>query len=253
MKKGFTLVELLAVIAILAILIIIALPNVLEMFNNAKKDVFVTEVKTVTSSAEKRFLTSQISGDVETTFCRSETDSINPLNMSGAEKYYYIELNSKGRIRYLVVWDDGKYIKYKYSSSKSVTSIDKKDIVENDNESITCANVIDELNVATPTPIEDMELVAVMNGTFNDDEISLNIRLLDSETLSGSIVYRIYQLDYDYTTYNLIAEVTRENNDDEFFYKHTKSNNICYHSYRIDAYYNEEKIKEATARSNWGC
>ncbi|NLC97314.1 MAG: prepilin-type N-terminal cleavage/methylation domain-containing protein, partial [Erysipelotrichaceae bacterium] len=46
MKKGFTLVELLAVIAILAILIIIALPNVLEMFNNAKKDVFVTEVKT---------------------------------------------------------------------------------------------------------------------------------------------------------------------------------------------------------------
>ena len=32
-KKGFTLVELLAVIAILALLIIIALPNVLEMFN----------------------------------------------------------------------------------------------------------------------------------------------------------------------------------------------------------------------------
>ena len=36
-KKGFTLVELLAVIAILAILVIIALPNILKMFNNAKK------------------------------------------------------------------------------------------------------------------------------------------------------------------------------------------------------------------------
>ena len=37
-KKGFTLVELLAVIAILALLVIIALPNVLKMFNQAKKD-----------------------------------------------------------------------------------------------------------------------------------------------------------------------------------------------------------------------
>ena len=32
-KKGFTLVQLLAVIAILAVLVIIALPNVLKMFN----------------------------------------------------------------------------------------------------------------------------------------------------------------------------------------------------------------------------
>ena len=32
-NKGFTLVELLAVIAIMAILLIIALPNVLKMFN----------------------------------------------------------------------------------------------------------------------------------------------------------------------------------------------------------------------------
>ena len=33
-KQGFTLVELLAVIAIMAILVIIALPNVLKMFND---------------------------------------------------------------------------------------------------------------------------------------------------------------------------------------------------------------------------
>ena len=46
-KKGFTLVELLAVIAILALLVIIALPNVLSMFNNAKKDLFLTEAKNV--------------------------------------------------------------------------------------------------------------------------------------------------------------------------------------------------------------
>ena len=37
-KRGFTLVELLAVIAILAILVLISLPNVVGMFNNAKKE-----------------------------------------------------------------------------------------------------------------------------------------------------------------------------------------------------------------------
>ena len=43
-KKGFTLVELLAVIAILAILVIIALPNVMGMFREAKKNSFMTEI-----------------------------------------------------------------------------------------------------------------------------------------------------------------------------------------------------------------
>ena len=44
-KKGFTLVELLAVIAILEILTIITLPNIVSMFNEAKKNSFTTEIK----------------------------------------------------------------------------------------------------------------------------------------------------------------------------------------------------------------
>ncbi|UKI28884.1 MAG: type II secretion system GspH family protein [Clostridium sp.] len=36
-KKGFTLVELLAVIVVLAIIMIIAIPAVVESMNNAKK------------------------------------------------------------------------------------------------------------------------------------------------------------------------------------------------------------------------
>ena len=46
-KKGFTLVELLAVVAILSILVIIALPNIMGMFSNAKERLFLTEVKRI--------------------------------------------------------------------------------------------------------------------------------------------------------------------------------------------------------------
>ena len=56
MKKGFTLVELLAVIAILAILVIIALPNVMGMFNTAKQNSFNTEVKEVYKTAQQAWI-----------------------------------------------------------------------------------------------------------------------------------------------------------------------------------------------------
>ena len=55
-KSGFTLVELLAVIAILAILVIIALPNVLKLYNNAKKNTFLIEAKTIYKEASSKSL-----------------------------------------------------------------------------------------------------------------------------------------------------------------------------------------------------
>ena len=55
-SKGFTLVELLAVIAILAILVIVAMPNVLGMFNQAKANSFVTEVQKYMDTAKTSFM-----------------------------------------------------------------------------------------------------------------------------------------------------------------------------------------------------
>ena len=45
--KKFTFVELLAVIAILVILVIVSMPNVLNLFYDAKLNTFVIEVQTV--------------------------------------------------------------------------------------------------------------------------------------------------------------------------------------------------------------
>ena len=58
-KNGFTLVELLAVIAILAILVVVAMPNVLGMFNEAKQNTFVTEVQKYMDTAKAQFFLPQ--------------------------------------------------------------------------------------------------------------------------------------------------------------------------------------------------
>ena len=89
-KKGFTLVELLAVIAILALLVIIALPNVLSMFNNAKKDLFFTEAKNVFKESAKKYISDNMhSSKEENTYCKSKTDSKNPLDMDSNNTYLY--------------------------------------------------------------------------------------------------------------------------------------------------------------------
>ena len=43
LKKGFTLIELLAVIVILAVLILIAMPAVLRLMENARRNAFIVE------------------------------------------------------------------------------------------------------------------------------------------------------------------------------------------------------------------
>lgn len=50
-KKGFTLVELLAVIVILAIVLIIAVPGVLTIIDNSRKDALISSAKTLKDAA----------------------------------------------------------------------------------------------------------------------------------------------------------------------------------------------------------
>lgn len=51
-KKGFTLVELLAVIALLAILMGIAVPNIMSTINNKKRDTFLMDAERMVAKAK---------------------------------------------------------------------------------------------------------------------------------------------------------------------------------------------------------
>ncbi len=54
-KNGFTLIELLAVIVILSILILLAMPSVLRIMENARKNAFETEVRAYLKAAQTKY------------------------------------------------------------------------------------------------------------------------------------------------------------------------------------------------------
>ena len=94
-NKGFTLVELLAVIAILALLVIIALPNVLKMFNQAKKDTFLTEAKTIYKEISKKYISEAMKGNRISDISNDN----NKLELESNALKYNVKLNDDGSIK----------------------------------------------------------------------------------------------------------------------------------------------------------
>ena len=168
-NKGFTLVELLAVIAILAILVIIALPNVLKMFNDAKKNSFLTEAKTVYSEAGKKYISDSITspGNNEYIYCKSKTDSLNLLSLSGRGINYYIKTDSNGNVNTIVVWDDTRYVAKKDSKIDITSLTASKDITDNI-KNATC-DTIAEVSGLYVKPDKNVSDLAGTSWKLNDN------------------------------------------------------------------------------------
>ena len=155
-KKGFTLVELLAVIAILAVLVIIALPNVMKLFRGARKDTFLNEVKSMLTGAESAYLSEVITHNRKINIVASNEELTNLANsnlkpnespkISGKMDYdnqkidYYIELDSKGKpVKY--IFTNGSFAVF---SIKGKLELDKIDILE---ENIKVEDYVNEFNI----------------------------------------------------------------------------------------------------------
>lgn len=139
-KKGFTLVELLAVIAILAILVLVAVPNVLSMFNKAKKDVFLTDAKNVYKEISKKYISESMRGNN----ISSISNDNNKLDMDTSDLKYSVKLDSKGNITDFQVSNDTYCISGKFNNLGELTTdkitegkcIDTGDKTDDDNPSI---------------------------------------------------------------------------------------------------------------------
>ena len=142
-KNGFTLVELLAVIAILAILVIVAMPNVLGMFNEAKANTFVTEVQKYIDAAKTAFVNDALSNQGKVIYYSSEYNDdlkTSKLDMDGS-KDYFIEMDRHGDFKRIIIKDDsfcydiyasGSTIDFDNSKSKKLDDIQKGSVNVND-------------------------------------------------------------------------------------------------------------------------
>ena len=117
-NKGFTLVELLAVIAILALLVIIALPNVLKMFNQAKKDTFLTESKNIYKEISKKYISETMKGNKINIISNTN----NQLDLESNNLKYNIKLKGDGSIKKFQVSNGTYCLSGKFNNLSDLTT-----------------------------------------------------------------------------------------------------------------------------------
>ena len=236
-KKGFTLVELLAVIAILALLVIIALPNVLSMFNNAKKDLFLTEAKNVFKESAKKYISDNMHNSNEgNIYCKSETDSKNPLDMDIGNTYYYIEKDSTGKTIKFVAWNSSGYVTKIVGDNVMLNDVTGNNVSESSVKDITCNNVLTNLEVISKLTKTYTINANASAETSNKGKLTISIASSNTTDEFNKVKYIIYKKNN--TEYVKIHETVLTNKSNNFilnYYDESFSDSKDMY-YKVEAY-----------------
>ena len=171
-NKGFTMIELIAVVAILGLLMMLAVPNINSMIDKRKRESYLTDAKKLVSLAEYKFNTSSSIKPAKGSYCKvykfsdlDTTDIDNPPNdgkydpnlsyvyikydvqdKSDLEKVYtyYVQLVEKynvgSEVRYRGVKEtDSKNLDFENSKMKYVSTTMKDEAYFN--HTISCTSV----------------------------------------------------------------------------------------------------------------
>ncbi len=139
-KRGFTLVELLAVIVILAIIMLIAIPAVLSTLESARRKTFAEYVDKVVGLTEQKELSNELLLNTTSEEC-TIYDITKDLDLSSTgdyKGYTLVKKTSTGKEYIVVLWD-GEYMirPYNYTNKLdySKKSMELSDAIENYSES----------------------------------------------------------------------------------------------------------------------
>lgn len=128
-KKGFTLVELLAVIALIGVLLLLVTPNVLKLFTGAKKSLFYDETLSLYNNAYTTYIYNTSEGDYTKRFCRGKDTTTKLLDVEEKDGLYYdISVNSYGEVVSLKVSDETFGISVSNQSGIKKKSIKQSDV-----------------------------------------------------------------------------------------------------------------------------
>lgn len=98
-KKGFTLVELLAVIVILAVIILVAMNAVIPQMQKARKNAFITEAEQYLNAAKTYYTGEAIKGAVGDTCINITELTDSYIEKAGGDEY-------KGKVTFTAAGDD---------------------------------------------------------------------------------------------------------------------------------------------------
>ena len=101
-KKGFTLVELLAVIVVLAIILVIAVPKVMYVIKDSKKATLESTAKMIASAAEKAKVQNTLLGNTD----KLECDDVTKLNDID---YSFCSIDFDGNTAKVTIEGSGKF------------------------------------------------------------------------------------------------------------------------------------------------
>ena len=169
-KKGFTLVELLAVIVILAVILIIAMPKISDVIKNSKESSLETTAKLIASQAEKKYTENQVLDNSSTIKCsdvvKLNENDYGPCNITFDDKgNAKVTIVGKGKFEGMAVCNANK----NSATVSSDCSADAKYFSYEEVEggiSITGYNIEGGTDVVIPSQIDGKTVVAIAELAF---------------------------------------------------------------------------------------
>ena len=190
-NKGFTLVELLAVIVILAIIALIATPIILNVISDAKKQAALESFKGYIDGAEKTIVLNEFEDEKDTTFpeaddngCYNLNDLDKKINVKGTkpnidsgakvcfENGVVTNITGLSFNGYKVEYKSGKYL----INGEEVEKDDKKDLIGIPSEEYTQGQTVSYLGYKWLVMKDNGDNTQlVMDGYLNESELKANL------------------------------------------------------------------------------
>ena len=179
-KKGFTLVELLAVIVILAVILVIAVPQIMSVIESARKGSIESTAKLIAEGAEREYTNRKILGKDTNIEC-SDVSSMNSNDYGTC----FISFDNAGKAT-VKVTGKGKFEGYTCNGNSTNMECVKGEIPGSTETaaqyfsyseveggvSITGYNIEGGLDVVIPSMINGKKVVAIADYAFTTNGIT---------------------------------------------------------------------------------